>query len=387
MNYNFPYINKIEDVLPYIKDREEILVIEKDWYTVINYAVAFEDTFAEIEGESTHNACIRKECRGLVFETSTGLLISRPYHKFFNVGEKPETQLNKVNLYEPHVVLEKLDGSMIRAIPSKDGFRLGTRAGVTDVSENAEAFIADKSNYDRLIRKCILMNVTPIFEWCSRKNRIVIDYAEDQLILTGMRYNNTGLYVGYEAMKNYATAWNIPVVKAVDGLAVQDINLFVQQVREWESDEGVVVRFDSGHMVKIKCDDYVLRHKSKDAINQEKNVLQTVVNDSVDDLVPLLTPEDAHRVKSFQTAFWMALEDVGTQIHDTYRQIDRGQDQKEYATMAVPSVIPEYQPFMYSLRKGTPVRDLLVEKISKSLSSQSKIDKIRWMFGDLKWNS
>jgi predicted Rdx family selenoprotein len=87
-------------------------------------------------------------------------------------------------------------------------------------------------------------------------------------------------------MLKYATAWNIPVVKAVNGLAVQNINLFVKQVREWDDGEGIVLRFDTGHMVKIKCDDYVLRHKSKDSISQEKNVLQTILEDAVDDLCP-----------------------------------------------------------------------------------------------------
>lgn len=386
MNYDFPEINHLNDVLPHISGKDEFRVMQKDWYTVVNYAVAFEETFQWNDADPVGSA-VRRECRGLIFDTETGNLISRPYHKFFNVGEREETAINKVNLYEPHVVLEKLDGSMIRPIPTKEGFRLATKAGITDVAMNAEVFIADKPHYSRFIGKCLLIKITPIFEWVSRKNRIVIDYPEDNLILTGMRYNDTGFYLDYDAMKNYATAWNISVVKAVDGLAVQNIELFVKQVREWESEEGVVIRFDSGHMVKIKADDYVLRHRSKDAINQEKNVLQIILSDAVDDLVPLLTPEDAHRVQAFQNAFWMAVEDVGTEIYQTHRQIDNGQDQKEFATVAVPSVLPQYQPFMFKLRKGFPVRDLLIEQIQKSLSSQLKIDQIRWMFGDLKWNS
>jgi RNA ligase len=386
ISYDFPQINNLNDVLPYIDGREEFRVMEKDWYVVINYAVAFEDTF-QWDVNDPMGSTIRRECRGLIFDTETGNLISRPYHKFFNAGEKEETQLNKINLYEPHVVLEKLDGSMIRPILTPEGFRLGTKAGITDVAMNAEVFVADKPHYARFIHKCLLMNVTPIFEWVSRKNRIVVDYPTDNLILTGMRYSDTGNYIDYPVMKDYATSWNIPVVQSVSGLAVQNIELFVKQVREWDDGEGVVLRFDTGHMVKVKADDYVLRHKSKDAINQEKNVLQTILDDSVDDLVPLLTPEDAQRVEAFQIAFWMALESVGTDIYDLYKQIDKGQDQKEYATLAVPSVLPQYQPFMFKLRKGIPVRDLLIEQISKSLGSQPKIDQIRWMFGDLKWNS
>jgi RNA ligase len=187
-------------------------------------------------------------------------------------------------------------------------------------------------------------------------------------------------------MKSYASSWDIPVVKAVDGLAVQNIELFVNQVREWESDEGVVIRFDSGRMVKIKADDYVLRHKSKDAISQEKNVIDCILGDAVDDLVPLLTPEDGERLRSFQGAFWKGLEDVCTDIHDLYKQIDKGQDQKEFATLAVASVLPQYQPFMYRLRRGDKIRDLVIEQIRKSLGSQQKIDNSRWLWGNLDWN-
>ena len=137
MNYKFPDINHIDDVVPHIEDRPEFKVMVKDWYTVINYMVAFEDTFSLIRERSHHNMKMRRECRGLIFDTKTGQLISRPYHKFFNAGERDETQLSKINLYEPHVVLEKLDGSMIRPIPTKEGFRLATKAGITDVTMNA----------------------------------------------------------------------------------------------------------------------------------------------------------------------------------------------------------------------------------------------------------
>jgi RNA ligase len=385
ITYDFPLITHIDDVLPHIQDRPEFRVMEKDWYTVINYAVAFEETF-KWDANDPVGSAVRRECRGLIFNTETGNLISRPYHKFFNAGEKEETQLNKINLYEPHVVLEKLDGSMIRPIPTPEGFRLGTKMGVTEVAMNAEVFVADKPHYARFIHKCLLMNVTPLFEWVSRKNRIVVDYPTDNLILTGMRYNDTGFYLDYEVMKNYGTSWSIPVVQAVDGLAVQNIELFVKQVREWEDDEGVVVRFDTGHMVKVKADDYVLRHKSKDSISQEKNVLQTLLDDAVDDLVPLLTPEDGERIQRFQKAFLAGLEDVCTDIHDLYKQIDKGQHQKEFATLAVASVLPKYQPFMYRLRRGDKIRDLVIEQIRKSLGSQTKIDAARWLWGNLDWN-
>jgi RNA ligase len=388
MNYVFPHITHINDVLPHIEGKKEFRVLEKEGYNVIIYAVSFEDTFAENPGESTRNACIRKECRGLIFDTETGNIISRPYHKFFNVGEKEETQLNKINLYEPHVVLEKLDGSMIRPIPTPEGFRLATKAGITDVAMNAEVFIADKPHYATFIHKCFQRNITPIFEWCSRKNRIVVDYPEDQLILTGLRYVFEGSYVTYEIMKSYATAWNIPVVKAVDGLSVQNIDLFVKQVREWDDGEGIVLRFDTGHMVKVKADDYVLRHRSKEAINQEKNVLQTILEDAVDDLVPLLTPEDADRIQRFQNSFWMGLDEVALEMAELFVEGNKMYpEKKDFAVEFVQKKVSSlHAPIMYAMKGGKGSKEVLIEMIGKSLGSQPKINDARWMFGSINWN-
>jgi RNA ligase len=232
------------------------------------------------------------------------------------------------------------------------------------------------------------MNVTPIFEWCSRKNRVVIDYPEDNFILTGMRYNDTGFYLDYEAMKTYATSWNIPVVKAVDGLSVQNIELFVKQVREWEDDEGVVVRFDNGHMVKVKADDYVLRHKTKDSISQEKNVIQTLLDDSVDDLVPLLTPGDAERLKAFQKAFLAGLDEVAYETAELFVEGNKMYpEKKDFAVEFVQKKVePIYAPIMYAIKAGKGSKEVLIEMIGKSLGSQSKIDNSRWMWGNLDWN-
>ena len=398
MFYDFPKINHINDVLPHIEGWDEFRVMEKDWYTVVNYMVAFEETFSYDSSDgsdSYHNMSVRRECRGLIFDTETGQLISRPYHKFFNAGERDETQLNKIDLTKPHVVLEKLDGSMIRPIPTKEGFRLATKAGITDVAMNAEVFISDKwiptnelhNSYHTFINKCIQKGTTPIFEWCSRKNRIVIDYPEDQLILTAIRYNDTGNYVSYKVMKNYASAWGIPVVKAIAGDET-DITKVVEHIRKWDDGEGVVIRFDDGHMVKIKADDYVLRHKSKDAINQEKNVLQTILDDAVDDLIPLLTPEDAERVKAFQTAFWASVDDLASEMADLYNAgCLMYPDRKDFATQFVQTkILSIHAPIMYAMRGGKGSRQTIVDMISKALTTQTKIDQNRWLWSNLKWN-
>lgn len=385
-HYNFPIIETIDDVLPHIDGREEFRVLNKDWYTVIRYLVNLENTFNWDENDSVGSA-IRRECRGLIFDRE-GKLISRPFHKFFNCNEREETQLSQVNLCEPHVIQMKLDGSMIRPIPTNQGFRLGTKSGITDTSMNAETFIADKPNYTKLIQYCINKNSTPIFEWASRQNRIVIDYPEDNLILTAIRSNKTGYYVPYSVLQTLGQDFKLPVVNAVSGLSIKNVEHLAKQVQEWEGSEGIVIRFDTGHMVKIKSDDYVLKHRSKDAIHQEKNVLQVILNNGVDDLIALLTPEDADRLYKFQTAFWKQVEETAYQMGVMFNEANvKYSSDKEFAINFAQKISDPYvRAIMYGIKKGNGSFSLIKEIIMKNLISQTKVDNVRHLFGGISWN-
>jgi RNA ligase len=342
---------------------------------------------------------MRRECRGLIFDTLSGRLLSRPYHKFFNVGERPELRMDEVDMSAYHVILEKLDGSMIRPIPvphsDSNEFRLGTKAGITDVAMNAEVWVAKHPRYSDFIRMAIAHNMTPIFEWCSRKNRIVVDYPVDRLVLTAVRNNEKGSYVPHRTLRHFAEDYDLDLVKVINSDS-DNIHELVDTIRAWESDEGVVVRFDApratawqgaGHMMKIKADAYLVLHRSKDAISHEKNIIEVVVNDQVDDLIPVLTDDDAKRLRDFQRAFWLGVDEVASDMVDVY--LDGGVDiveQKDFAQQFVHSQPKHLHPFMYGLRKGKGARDMLVDSISKCTVSQTKIDASRWMWGGLHWN-
>jgi RNA ligase len=385
MNYTFPQIQHYNDILPHITGRDEFVTIEKDGYIAVNYVVALEETFLWDSNDSL-GSVIRRECRGLIFDLNWNL-ISRPYHKFFNVGEKEETQIHLIDLDQPHTILQKLDGSMIRPIPIREGFRLATKAGITSVAMNAEVFIADKLNYSQFINKCIQKNTTPIFEWVSRKNRIVIDYPEESLILTAIRHNKTGEYIAYTTIKTYAESYNIPVVDVISSENNSPQEL-IEFVRKWDDNEGVVIRFDNGHMLKIKADDYVLRHKSKEQISQEKNVIQIIVTDIVDDVIPLLTPEDTNRLKDFQVKFWEGVNNLAAKMESLYQEgISMYPDQKSFAVEFVQrQVDPKFVHIMYSMRGGTLAKEVISNMITKSTINQTKLNQNRWLWGNHQWN-
>lgn len=193
MHYKFPVIQHINDVLPAVKDREEFAVTERDFGTVINYMVAFPDTF-KMEGPDDLTGAICRECRGLKFYPD-GKIGARPFHKWFNINERDETQQYVINLSSLHSIMEKLDGSMIHPMKVGGAIRWMSKMGITDVALQAEEFVYANPKYQDFASWCVGNQLTPLFEWCSRKQKIVIDYPEDKLVLLAVRNNITGEYL------------------------------------------------------------------------------------------------------------------------------------------------------------------------------------------------
>lgn len=305
MNYEFPIIRNISDVLPAIAGRDEFVVAEKEGYTVINYNVMMADTFPYINQtchfEFDYIAKVRRECRGIIFDSKTGDIIRRPFHKFFNVNEREETQDHVVDMSRPHAILEKLDGSMIAPFIVDGQLIWGTKMGATDVAKPVEEFVKNNPQYESFALNMIATGYTPIFEWCSRKQRIVLDYKEDQLILTAIRIMATGEYLPYGYLKGVSSATGIPVVRAFEPQT--DMKTFLEYVRDLEDLEGFVVRFDDGHMLKLKCHWYLQIHKAKEAILQDRNIVELILEEHLDDIKAHLPAEDRDRLTQFESNF------------------------------------------------------------------------------------
>lgn len=205
MNYDFPIIKNISDVLPAIEDSPEFFVAERDGYKVINYQVSMTDTFPPVNSTTisgipvtNFNAKIRRECRGIIFDSFTGDIVRRPYHKFFNVNEREETQSHLIDLSNPHVILEKLDGSMIVPfIDTNSKLVWGTKMVAQDFHQMIEHFVKSSDiDYEGFCLNLINSGYSPIFEWTHPQKRIVIDYGkEPTLILTAVRHMITGNYL------------------------------------------------------------------------------------------------------------------------------------------------------------------------------------------------
>ena len=376
MNYEFPTITNISDVLPAIQGRDEFVVAEKEGYTVINYNVMMADTF---------DCNIRRECRGIIFDTKTGDIIRRPFHKFFNVNEREETQDHVVDLSQDHAILEKLDGSMIAPFIVDGKMIWGTKMGATDVAKPVEEFVARNPEYITFADEAIDNGWTPIFEWCSRKQRIVLDYFDDQLVLTGLRNMNTGVYALHGNLEAIGLAYAIPVVRVFEPQT--DMKAFLEYVRDLEDLEGFVVRFDDGHMLKLKCHWYLQIHKAKEAILQDRNIVELILEEHLDDIKAHLPAEDRDHLTHFEIQFNICVGIVVQDILDIMYELDDSNiDRKTFAVEMAPQICPYMRPIVFKNFDGCTIGKVFEDvrnTIRNNLTKTAKYEAIReaWFDG------
>ena len=410
MKYQFPHIEHIDDVLPAIEGRNEFIVADREWGKVVNYMVSMIDTFPavntvrmangteQMEGKDSgpifetnedYLAAIRRECRGLLFYPD-GRIMSRRLHKFFNINERDETQFHDIDFTQPHMILEKLDGSMITPVYTEHGIRWGTKMGITEVSMQAEVFVAGKPQYALFAEWCKIMRLTPIFEWCSRKQRIVIDYPEDRLVLIALRHNTTGEYKSFNDLIVLGLEFDIEVVKTYHGNA-KSMSHLMQETKDVEGMEGYIIRFDDGHMLKIKGEWYLRIHKTKDNLIHEKNVIDLLVNEKMDDAKAFMLDDDRHRVEQFETDFWMGIAEVVRRYNDYFQTVIVGQgiDRKTWAINHLNTIKqqnPHTPGIIFGMYDGKDAHKLVVDIISRHTSTQTRIDEVRILWNNHKWN-
>jgi T4 RnlA family RNA ligase len=392
MNYEFPHITNIQDVLDAIEGRAEFVVKHdvEGGYKVVNYLVNFEDTFPPVK---TRRDALIRECRGITFDDKTGKVLARKYHKFFNLNERAETRHEVIDFAEVHDILEKLDGSMLTPLLVKGSVRWNTKMGLTGIALPVDEWVSRHKNYDVFARERITAGQTPIFEWCSRIQRIVIDYPEDRLVLTAVRDNVTGKYVDYLDMLVMASIHDIDTVKCLPG-NVENIQKFMADAQDLLGEEGYVIRFKNGHMIKVKGAWYCQLHKTLDHLRHEKDVIRLVVDEKIDDAkaflpADLVTAVDGFAEQIFKTAHKVA-SDVYWEAQASYDNFNGGK--KKFADHVNASdELKKLSGFLFkawdNLDEGEDwLYKYILDHILKGANTQNKVNEMRYLLGPKSWH-
>ncbi|MGB3468022.1 MAG: T4 RnlA family RNA ligase [Cyclobacteriaceae bacterium] len=188
------------------------------------------------------NACTLA-CRGLILDDKRQV-IARPFPKFFNL-EEPE---NATLPDESFKVYEKLDGSLGILYWINDRPYIASRGSFTSEQAQTATHLLHTKYSDTI--DLLDRNFTYLFEIIYPDNRIVVDYGDtSQLVMLGKIHTESGVEAAL-------TSIGFPVVRQYDGLS----DLARLRAMNTQNKEGFVIRFENGHRLKIKFEEYKRLH-------------------------------------------------------------------------------------------------------------------------------
>lgn len=387
-DYPFPIIETIDDVLPAIEGYDEFIVADRGDHTILNYQMGRNHTF-DMDGPDDLMGALRRECRGLIFDAS-GKLIRRPFHKFFNVGERTETMPENLPMSEPYEVYDKADGSMIAPFFIGGTMRLGTKMGLTDIAKDAEDWLAQQSTAStKVMRHWVLDGYTPLFEWVSPDNKIVLHYDEPRLVYLGLRNMRDGTYI--KARPNVFENGEI-FGEGLAGTSEKSMKTFLSIAKAEENMEGYILRWKStGHMVKCKNEWYLQIHRVKDQVRTMRHVLKIILDEKLDDALPFLDEVDRKRVTDFEENFWDAYVKMRMGLQeDILEAVDeantKGTDpraiKKALATEILPAsdIAKEDYGFAFGVADGKPLGPMFKDKVFSATTNTARFEAVmKWL--------
>ena len=191
-----------------------------------------------------------------------------------------------------------------------------------------------------------------------------------------------------QALKSKIAQLDIPVIDSHQ--PVTDPHAFMAFVCDLKNLEGVVIAWEDGHRVKVKAEEYLRIHKTKDNLTHEKNVIDLLVNEKMDDVKSFMLDEDRKRVDEFEAVFW---DGFARQVesYDKYfgMVLASKLDRKEYALKWMPT-IKDQDPFapqiVFGKFDGKDTWAMMLDIVRKNTGTKTKIEAVRHLWGGAQWN-
>ncbi len=194
-----------------------------------------------------------RACRGLVFDQG-GQAIARPFPKFFNVGQTPESEPERLKQLQLHRVSPKFDGSLgIAWWNHHVGSPQVTTRGSFDSKQALWATAYLKATMTWELGQLLRAGWTYLFE---------IIYPENQIVV---RYDFAGLVglarVSPEGVLSFELDALPDQCRTAEHLPSLTLEAVLRAGESEEGNEGWVLTYTDGTMVKVKTADYQRLHR------------------------------------------------------------------------------------------------------------------------------
>lgn len=258
---------------------------KNDWREILSsspYNLIIKDGVGEYEGlvlfkynqlESDLSRQLVQDCRGIIVDIEDNFrVISYPFRKFFNYGEKYASDID----WNTARVQQKVDGSIIKVTywERKNKWVISTNGCINafdvDATSISDTFMDDVFvNFGKLFMEAfnnagylfdkLNKNYTYMFELVSPYTQVVVKYPKTDIYHIGTRDNKTfkevDVDIGIKKPKMYPLHSLEAVMEASKALNHNDDNSI--------EDEGFVVVDNKWRRVKIKSPLYLSAHYLK----------------------------------------------------------------------------------------------------------------------------
>jgi T4 RnlA family RNA ligase len=271
------------------------------------------------------------ELRGLTFIFNKDGSLYKRYlllDKFFNLEQTPCSMYSVVKDYKIKNIYNKEDGSIASFIRLPNGKVLG-KSKTSFQSDQAIEIqkIYDKDpNIKQFVDFCMDKDIDPIFEFVSPQNRIVVPYANTELILLRMRDNKSGEYLD---INNYTDKLDgISVAVSETGKTLDEL---IELRNVIDNKEGWIIQFENGKMVKLKTQWYVDRHRLfTEDLNRENTLIALILDETIDDVLAQIS-EPVKKVEIEKT-IEIVNKEVAKMVHQVEELMKNYKgDRKEFA--------------------------------------------------------
>lgn len=279
----------LHEALQAVEGRKEFVVKRyRERLVVVNYLITLPDSF---DG-------IRQEFRGIVFDDKTQEIISLPFHKFYCLNQREHTQYNLLKDLKG-VAYEKADGSLIHTFldPNTNEIVGSTRMSCeTPQAVQATKFARKNKQVWQLIEENIEAGYTPLFEYVSPNNQVVVAYPCERLVYLNSRNRKTGEYKFDERFPDKVQKYDLTLAEAIEKSAT---------LQEYE---GWVFHLENGLWVKLKTPWYLTKHHTVDVLMKPMYFLCEISLDwKMDDFL-----------QDVPNSYRQKLRDLDKKVHEDY---------------------------------------------------------------------
>ena len=287
---------------------------------------------------------VTRVCRGLIVDTDRWAVAAWPFAKFFNVGERPETQPEALPA-EPFLVFEKLDGSLGISYRAPDGPALASRgAFASDQARRGTELLRALPGAGRLPG-----DVTFLFEIIYAENRSVVRYPFDGLVLLAAVDTATGEELPWDQVAAWADRLGCRAPRVYPFGTLADV--LASRAARTADLEGYVIRFASGLRVKLKGEAYLTLHKLVWGLS-EKRVGEALEAGTYADLLREMPEEFRGEVEAMAEGFRRRAAALEAGCRALFARAPAAADRKTFALWVQANVAIPLRAALFALLDG-----------------------------------